>query len=112
VSLVSLRPELEGLAVPSKLYGILAAGTPVIFIGDTDGEVARVLRRGTCGLTVQNGAELAQRILELQGNEAIRCEMAKNARLIYEKEFARERALDKYERLICSLHANGSGTAA
>ncbi len=31
---VSLLPALEGLIVPSKLYGILAAGRPVVFIGD------------------------------------------------------------------------------
>ncbi|MEO1544578.1 MAG: glycosyltransferase family 4 protein, partial [Pseudomonadota bacterium] len=39
VHLVSLRPELEGLIVPSKYYGIAAAGRPVIFIGDDQGEI-------------------------------------------------------------------------
>jgi glycosyltransferase involved in cell wall biosynthesis len=31
VHLISLRQELEGLIVPSKFYGILAAGRPVLF---------------------------------------------------------------------------------
>lgn len=30
VGLVSLRDGLEGMAVPSKIYGIMAAGVPVI----------------------------------------------------------------------------------
>ncbi len=34
VHLTSLLPELEGLIVPSKIYRILAAGRPAIFIGD------------------------------------------------------------------------------
>ncbi len=36
--LVSLLPELEGLIVPSKL----AAGRPVIFIGDEAGELSAI----------------------------------------------------------------------
>ena len=103
LSLVSLRPEIEGLAVPSKLYGILAAGTPVVFIGDSDGEVARVIRRGKCGVTVQKGVELAQYILELRDDEQRRVAMARNARKIFEEEFEREKAIDKYENLIREL---------
>jgi colanic acid biosynthesis glycosyl transferase WcaI len=53
--LISLLPALEGLIVPSKLYGILAARRPGIFIGDTDGEVARVLRTHNCGISVSVG---------------------------------------------------------
>ena len=46
VHLVTLRPEWEGLVVPSKLYGALAAGRPVVFIGDPEGDVARIVRDG------------------------------------------------------------------
>lgn len=59
VHLISLLPALEGLIVPSKLYGILAAGRPTIFIGDTEGEVAKVLREHDCGVTVGIGASAA-----------------------------------------------------
>jgi hypothetical protein len=33
VHLISLRPSLEGLMVPSKFYGIAAAGRPVLYLG-------------------------------------------------------------------------------
>jgi glycosyltransferase involved in cell wall biosynthesis len=33
VHLVCLRPDLEGAVVPSKFYGVAAAGRPTIFIG-------------------------------------------------------------------------------
>jgi colanic acid biosynthesis glycosyl transferase WcaI len=38
--LVSLNPQLEGLIVPSKFYGIAAAWRPTIFIGGEHGEIA------------------------------------------------------------------------
>ena len=52
---LSLKPALEGLIVPSKLYGILAAGRPVLFIGDPCGEVARVIGPAGAGLSVAIG---------------------------------------------------------
>ena len=55
VHLTSLLPELEGLVVPSKFYGILAAGRPVIVIGDPDGEQASIVMREACGTVVRSG---------------------------------------------------------
>ena len=33
VHLISMRPEMNGIVVPGKLYGIMAAGRPIIFVG-------------------------------------------------------------------------------
>jgi colanic acid biosynthesis glycosyl transferase WcaI len=55
VHLVSLLPALEGLIVPSKVYGILAAGRPVLFIGDTQGDTAQLVREHDCGMAVAVG---------------------------------------------------------
>jgi colanic acid biosynthesis glycosyl transferase WcaI len=41
---LSLDPELEGLIVPSKFYGIAAAGRPIVMIGDQQGEIGRLVR--------------------------------------------------------------------
>ena len=49
VHVISLRPALEGLIVPSKFYGVAAAGRPVIYVGDPAGEIARILEREECG---------------------------------------------------------------
>lgn len=56
VHLITLQPELEGLIVPSKFYGVLAVARPIVFIGDVDGEVGRQLYRGHLGTTVAPGA--------------------------------------------------------
>jgi colanic acid biosynthesis glycosyl transferase WcaI len=73
VHLVSLLPALEGLIVPSKLYGILAAGRPVIFIGDADGDVGRVILDAQCGRTVAVGDSrgLVETLRQLQAQTGI-----------------------------------------
>lgn len=62
--LVSMRQSLVGLLVPSKVYGILAAGRPLLFLGPESSEVARLVASHDCGevLANVNGAELADRI--------------------------------------------------
>ena len=49
VHLVSLKPEFEGLMVPSKFYSILAAGRPVLFVGDLKSEIADELTTQPAG---------------------------------------------------------------
>lgn len=55
VHLVSLRPMLEGLIVPSKFFGVLAAARPVVFIGDASGELGPVIRESDCGVVIAEG---------------------------------------------------------
>ncbi len=49
VHLVTLRPGCEELVFPSKLYGILAVGRPVLYIGPTACELARQIQAGGYG---------------------------------------------------------------
>ncbi len=52
VFLVSLKQGLAGYIVPSKLYGILAAGRPYVAAVEEDSEVASITREFDCGLVV------------------------------------------------------------
>lgn len=67
VHVVTLNPLLEGLIVPSKFYGIAAAGRPSIFIGDQSGEIASLVEKYQCGYTVGVGdaQQLASYIFDL-----------------------------------------------
>ena len=102
VHLVSLLPELEGLIVPSKLYGIMAAGRPVAFIGDTDGDVAGVLQRCECGFAVKPGdaAALALRLRALAATPSERDRLGANARRAFERHFDRPAALQRWVGLL------------
>ena len=55
VHLVSLRSEMAGLSVPSKVYGIMAAARPVIFIGPDQSEVSLVIKEAQCGHVIRPG---------------------------------------------------------
>jgi glycosyltransferase involved in cell wall biosynthesis len=55
VHLVSLKSEMVGLSVPSKVYGIMAAGRPVVFIGPEQSEAAIVIREAGCGCVIKPG---------------------------------------------------------
>jgi glycosyltransferase involved in cell wall biosynthesis len=52
---VPLRRACTGLAVPSKFYGVVAAGRPPVFQGDPSCEVARVIRETGAGWVVEEG---------------------------------------------------------
>ncbi|MGH8221658.1 MAG: glycosyltransferase family 4 protein [Woeseiaceae bacterium] len=95
VHLISLEPRLEGLIVPSKIYGVLAAGRPCIFIGAAGGEVAEILRRHDCGVTAdpEDAVALVVAIERLAGDAALRHRYGANARSAFDTTFTFGRAL-------------------
>ncbi len=105
VHLISLRPELEGLIVPSKYYGIAAAGRPAIFIGDPDGEIARVLKRSDTGFAVEPGDSegLAEKILMLASDPQLRHAQGARARALFEGEFDFPIALAAWEDVLTKV---------
>lgn len=105
VHLVTLRPELEGLIVPSKFYGVAAAGRPAVFVGDADGEIARLLQRHDCGTTVAEGdaAGLARIVVELASRPADRMRMGDNARTAFMRHHDKPVAVAQWRRLLDEL---------
>jgi len=55
VHVVGLAAGLSGYVVPSRLYGILSVGRPVIAAADADSETARVVESVGCGVVVPPG---------------------------------------------------------
>lgn len=102
VHLVCLRPGLEGLIVPSKIYGIAAAGRTSIFVGAPDGEVAGLLTRGECGFAVDHGdaAALSRYIVRLAENPAENERLGSNARRMFEMELTKSQAIAKWKSVI------------
>lgn len=102
---VSLRPELEGLILPSKLFGILAAGRPVLSICDRRGEVSKLVSQHKCGLVVEPGDSpgLAAAIALLADDSELCVAMGRRARIASEQSFARSSALQCWSELLISL---------
>lgn len=105
VHFISLRPTLEGLIVPSKFYGIAAAGRPVIHIGDPDGEIARILEREQCGWSFCIGevVPLADCILSLSQHRLEGAEAGLRARQAFDRQYARVHALQTWRTLLESV---------
>src|SRR6266404_2524406 len=55
VHFVGLGRGLSGYVVPSRFYGVLAAGKPVIAAADDDSETVRVVRAVGCGVAIPPG---------------------------------------------------------
>lgn len=55
VGLVTLQPACAGTVVPSKVYSLLAAGRPVLFIGPRASTAARLIERHGCGWVATPG---------------------------------------------------------
>ncbi len=72
--LACMEPGLAGLLVPSKLYGILAAGRPCIFLGPAASEAALRLAETGAGEVMEaaDGGALAERIAAWQADPARR----------------------------------------
>lgn len=109
VHLVTLRPELEGLIVPSKYYGVAAAARPVIFIGDANGEIAGIVQRHGAGTTVPegDGDALAAAIRDLAADSNAAAKAGERARAGFEREFDFPLAVAAWQDLLANLRAPG-----
>jgi glycosyltransferase involved in cell wall biosynthesis len=105
VHLVSLKPELEGLIVPSKFYSVLAAGRPVLFVGDSKAEMAKTIEDAGCGraFSVGAGAELAVAIREFASHPEQAAKMGERAYDLWAARFQREQALEKWRAVMAKL---------
>jgi colanic acid biosynthesis glycosyl transferase WcaI len=55
IGLVTQRTACLGSVVPSKVYGLLAAGRPILYIGPRSSTAAQLIRRFQCGWHVECG---------------------------------------------------------
>jgi glycosyltransferase involved in cell wall biosynthesis len=107
VHLITLRPAMPGLLVPCKLYGVLAAGRPTIYIGPAAGEVFDIITDAQCGVRIPNGdpEALVQAILHYERDEEARKRAGWRARRLFEDRFTMSHGLGAFVRLLESLRA-------
>jgi colanic acid biosynthesis glycosyl transferase WcaI len=99
---ISLRPGLEGLIVPSKVYGIAAAARPILAITAKDGEIARLVDTHHCGIVVEpgNSDELVKAISRLSSDSEATATMGRRAREMLEAQFTRRHAFERWQAVI------------
>jgi colanic acid biosynthesis glycosyl transferase WcaI len=109
VHFVGLAHGLSGFAVPSRIYGILAVGRPVVVAADPDSETAKLVRELDCGLVVPPGRpELLARVLrELASGAHDLAAMGARGRKYVEEEADSEVAIGRYRDLLAEVGGRG-----
>lgn len=97
---VTMRDGLEGLIVPSKFYGILAAARPTLFIGPRTDTIAQTVAAVGCGFAFDNGevSGVTEAITRLAAAREDARLLGQRGRTHLETELTRERAIDRYEQ--------------
>jgi hypothetical protein len=98
--LVSLDPACEGLIMPSKLYGILAAGRPIVALADPDGSLAQFVHKLNCGLVWRK--ESSAQVLNLIDRMTTETDLAARIRRSSEP-FGQQRALAAWAAVLAGL---------
>jgi colanic acid biosynthesis glycosyl transferase WcaI len=103
--LVPLFPGAAGCVVPSKIYGILAAGRPFVAIMEDSAEIARLARENSVGFVVQPGdaAALARTIRQAAAEPAELAAMGVRARQLAEQRFDRNIATRRFAEVLGSV---------
>jgi glycosyltransferase involved in cell wall biosynthesis len=102
---VGLAKGLSGFVVPSRLYGILAAGRPVIVAADPDSETARLVGEVGCGVVLPPDRPdlVAGVIRDAHDGRLDLDEMGSRGREYAVREADRAVALGRYRSLIDRL---------
>ncbi len=100
IHVVSLRPEWTGTVVPSKFFGAIAIGRPVLFEGRRDSAIARWIEKHQVGwvLSPEMLDEVAADIASLAGNTERQTRLRAHCHDVYRRHFSRSRIIDRFDR--------------
>jgi glycosyltransferase involved in cell wall biosynthesis len=100
-ALISLRDGCEGVAVPCKLYGIMASGRAILAQVPAASEVALAVAESGCGLVTPPGdpAALAQAVRALARDREATRAMGRRAHEEYNRKYTLEQAVANFTRL-------------
>lgn len=104
--LVTQKAGLEGLVVPSKFYGILAAGRPMLFVGPARSEVAARVSELGIGSRVDpsDGPAIEREILAWSRRSAgDRQAIGEQARRLFDERFDRRLRTSEFARVLAEI---------
>lgn len=105
VHLVLLSTGFEGIILPSKFYGVMAAARPAIFVGPAGAEAAKVIVEERCGVVVPDGeSELLVKVLKrLQQRRQLARMLGRRGRLALEARYSSKIACRAWRAMISDL---------
>jgi glycosyltransferase involved in cell wall biosynthesis len=110
VHIVTLREQWTGAVVPSKFFGALAAGRPVLFAGSPRSSIAHWIEQYHVGwvLNRDNHGEIVKELCRLAEQPQVLLDLFKHCRNVYQEHFSRSNMIDRFDnelRAICDVDA-------
>jgi colanic acid biosynthesis glycosyl transferase WcaI len=114
IHIVTLRSEWTGAVVPSKFFGAIAAGRPVLFIGSASSGIARWIKEFGVGWVLDTTRpsnaiyrtqirRISRELRELAGNRARLEKLFRHCHRIYQANFSKRRILDQWHKELVAL---------
>jgi hypothetical protein len=91
--------------VPSKFFGSLAVGRPVVYVGPDDSDIAQWVSALDVGYTVRQGRlhETVDALHALAASPDALPVMQRRAKRVYDEHFCKEVGLAAWNRLLSQL---------
>jgi glycosyltransferase involved in cell wall biosynthesis len=105
VALVTEAPEAAGLVLPSKTYGAMASGRPILYVGPPDSDVAAMVRAHGCGIAVRHDDPegIVEAVRTLKDDPALRERMGRAGRHAAEALYDRRHATRRHAAILGEL---------
>jgi glycosyltransferase involved in cell wall biosynthesis len=105
--LVSLDKPFTGMAVPSKMFGIMAAGRPVLAIMEKNSEAGEIVLRHNCGVVIEpdDDENLARAIRDLRLDADLCREMGRRGAASLREHYSVRSAALRYKEVIESVQS-------
>ena len=96
---------IKGVSVPSKLYGVMASGKPVLGVLDEGSEARLIVEECNCGVCIEpeNYSEIYNKINYILENKTIIKSLGANGRTYLEKNLTKDVSINKYKNTILSI---------
>ncbi|AYF09188.1 MULTISPECIES: glycosyltransferase family 4 protein [Bacillus] len=106
IHLVVNQKGIKGVSVPSKIYGVMAAGKPILGVLERESEAEILITNSDCGVVVEpqdyNGIiEAIKHFYNMKDQE--RKEMGIRGRDYLEQNLKKETSIQKYNEVLQSL---------
>ena len=111
LAVVCLENGHTGISVPSKAYGVIASGTPILGILDPISEIGLMISETGCGVVIEpDGEKIAATIRDLMSHPDKRGAMGQAGRTVFLERYTLATAADAYDAALSSMTGRRTST--
>jgi len=105
ICIVTLKEEWAGIVLPSKFFGALSMGRPVLFCGSPESAIAQWIEEYKIGwvLTSDSIGKIAEEMARLNGNRRDLEDMFRRCHRVYTEHFSKAVTVDRWDRELRKL---------